>query len=387
MSIQDERELRERLTGLLENVTPKPAPVGRAMRQGNGIRIRRWAGAVTAIAVVAVAAALVPAVVRSLSSTPAAPAHHKVPHYKVTVQPVGTDASHGVIAKGVTNGKRWTVTMQGSASSYNVSASGPFGLSGGMGGGAVPLTGELAGAPANAGGFGSSESSGTLIYGNVATDVTRLIVGLANGEKVTLKPVRWSGVRWIGVVLPQQARITRAVAYSDGRELAYSVPFDGTFLNTWWRPGQPELARIVKKIGSGVVDDVRWHVVAEIGPWGYCYAFGGADVACVSTQSDPQRVSAAKPVAMLPSQPLGNGASLTPFCQVAGVAPDVRRVELTYSDGTSTSFASVAVGGDRLVAFSVPKDATVVGSVEYGAAGQVVGRPRAALWNPPSPKS
>ncbi len=382
MSVQDEHELRERLTGLLGDVTPKPAPVGRAMRQGKGIRMRRWAGAVTAIAVVAVAAALAPAVVRSLSSTPAAPAHHKVPHYRVTVRPVGTDASHGVIAKGVTDGRGWKVIMHGSAASYSVIALGPFGLSGGL---ASEVVG-LGGAPFSAGVLGGSDS-GTLIYGDVAKDVTRLVVGLTNGEQLTLRPVTWSGHRWLGLVLPQQAGMTRAIAYSGSRELSYSVPFDGTFLNRWWRPGQPVPGRVVQKVGAGVVDRIRWQVTAEIGPWGYCYVYGGGNVACMPSQSDPQRVSAAKPLFVLDSNPLGPGGGFTPYCAVATVEQDVRRVELTYSDGSSASFATVAVGGDRLVAFSVPKDATVVSSVEYGAAGQVVGRPRAAIWNGPLEQS
>jgi hypothetical protein len=41
MSVLDERELTERLSGVLDAITPSPAPVGAALRNGKIIRARR----------------------------------------------------------------------------------------------------------------------------------------------------------------------------------------------------------------------------------------------------------------------------------------------------------------------------------------------------------
>jgi hypothetical protein len=382
VSLQDERELRERLTGLLDGVSPHPAPVASAVRRGMAIRIRRWVAAAAALAVIAVGATITPALLHAHPPTPAIGTHHKAPHYRVTVLPLGTDARNGVIGQGITDRKYWKailsttgIAAQGSGSSLRITATWPFGMSGGMGIDAP--TGD----PAAAGVL--SDGGPTLIYGTVSADVTRLAVGLTNGERLSLDLVRSGGLRWYGLVLPQNGGITRAVAYSGNRELGYSVPFDGTDLNAWWRPGQEVPARTIVKVGSGVVDRIRWQVIAEIGPWGYCYVYLDGNV-CLDGTLDPQRASAAKPVSLIQSDLLGTNVSKGPSAVEVGVATDVRRVKLTYSDGSSATFPAVAVGADRVVAYTIPKSASVIGSVEYGADGQVIGSPAAEYWNLPS---
>ena len=85
MSIQDERELRERLGGLLCGIEPSSAPVAGTMRRGKGIRMRRWISAAAGLAVIAAGAVVLPGLLHSHPAGPVAPLH-----YKVTVQPPTT---------------------------------------------------------------------------------------------------------------------------------------------------------------------------------------------------------------------------------------------------------------------------------------------------------
>ena len=55
MSTSAEQELRQRLSAVLDEMTPGPAPVGAVIRRGRAVRRRRIAGA-TAAALAAVAA-------------------------------------------------------------------------------------------------------------------------------------------------------------------------------------------------------------------------------------------------------------------------------------------------------------------------------------------
>jgi hypothetical protein len=53
MSIVDERDLSERLSGVLDAITPSPAPVGATLRNGKLIRARRNIGITAGLAVAA----------------------------------------------------------------------------------------------------------------------------------------------------------------------------------------------------------------------------------------------------------------------------------------------------------------------------------------------
>jgi hypothetical protein len=53
MSIVDERQLNERLSGVLDAITPSPAPVGATLRSGKLIRTRRTIGITAGLAVAA----------------------------------------------------------------------------------------------------------------------------------------------------------------------------------------------------------------------------------------------------------------------------------------------------------------------------------------------
>jgi len=367
MSVQDEHELRARLSSMLDNVEPRPAPVMRTVRRGKGIRMRRWISVAAGLAVIVAGAALLPGFLQARRVAPIGQLR-----YKVTMTPLGRRAHGGVIAAGVTNGHRWQVQLVRSAGGPTVQATGMSGI-------ASTTAPAPVGWPASFEGGSNGSRSDAMIAGTVSAGVTQLDLSLPDGEKVMLTPVRWGGLRWIGVLLPPDVRIVRAVAYAGGRELAYSVPFGATGLDTWWRPGQVGPRRLTRLIGEGRTNGIAWREMAEIGPWGFCYTdSNGSD--CVDSTANPQLVPAGHVIALRECGPLGGGSfSTAPISGLAAAASDVRRVVLRYSDGSSGTFRAVNADG-WLVGYAIPAHLSVVSSVEYGAAGQVVGRTGGAAW-------
>ena len=61
MSIDDERELRQRLGAALDTITPRPAPVDAVVRRGRNVVIRRRAAIAVSLAAVVVVGLAVPA--------------------------------------------------------------------------------------------------------------------------------------------------------------------------------------------------------------------------------------------------------------------------------------------------------------------------------------
>jgi hypothetical protein len=196
---------------------------------------------------------------------------------------------------------------------------------------------------------------------------------------VTLTPVAWEGRRWVGLILPRRLAVVRATAYSGDRELGYAVPFQQTSLNVWWRPGQAGPARVTKVVGSGVLAGVAWKVTAEIGPWGYCYAYQNGSV-CSDSADSPEVVPTSKLIAYMSCGPIKN--STGPYLGIAATRASVAKVVLTYSNGSSASFQTVPVSGGRVLAYVIPKNVSVTSSNEYGAAGQIVGSTSGAAWRP-----
>lgn len=106
MSIQDERDLRDRLGGLLGGIEPRPAPVTAVVRRGRGIRMRRWASVAAGLAVIVAGAIVLPGLLRAGTAAPAAPRP-----YTVTVKVLGLTAPAGVIGEGTIGTSRWRVVI------------------------------------------------------------------------------------------------------------------------------------------------------------------------------------------------------------------------------------------------------------------------------------
>jgi hypothetical protein len=368
VSIQEEHELRNRLEALLYSVEPGPAPVAGVMRQGKGIRTRRWISAAAGVAVLAVCAVVLPGVLRGQPAAPLAPQH-----YKVTVIPVRPGSRPGLIGQGITDGHRWTAIM---------TAAGSEGVM--LTGRGVPavvsyqsLAEEFAANPAS---LMTSGSGGPVLeFGTVQTDVTRVAIKLPDGEVLNLAPVSWRGRSWVAVQLPAGVRIVRAVLYTSRGELAYAVPFRDTELDIWWQPGQVGPARLTKTIGSGVVDGQPWRAAADIGPWGYCYTLtAGTD--CIDTDVSPELLPARTLVSPMICGSIASAGASAPKAGFGAAAPAVARVVLRYSGGGTAAFPTVVVGGGRMFGYSIPGGHKVTGSREYRANGQLLGSTGSAAW-------
>ncbi|MGO8956207.1 MAG: hypothetical protein ACLQFR_02350 [Streptosporangiaceae bacterium] len=370
MSIQDERDLRDRLTGLLDSLDPSPAPVARVMSRGKGIRMRRWISVAAGLAVIAAGASLLPGFLQQ-TPLPSAPMH-----YKVTVQPLGKHARGGVIAAGVTDGKHWRVVLSGSHGTVMTTVKG-MPLMGGGSQGPV-ATGWPAAFESESGGPGTGAA---IISSIVSRTVTSIGISLPDGEVLSLKPVSWGGHRWVAVVLPSGVRIVRATAYSGGRELAYSVPFGDVGLNVWWLPGQVGPARLTRTIGSGVVDGVSWVARANIGPWGYCYTYASGNV-CIDSRTNPQVAPAGHLVSYLTCGPLdsGDGQSTGASSGIATAALSVRKVVLKFADGTTESFPAIEINGSRVFGYAIPSHRKLEQALAYGQGGVLLGSTPVAGW-------
>jgi hypothetical protein len=91
MSVVDERDLGERLSGALDAITPSPAPLGDARRRGKLIRARRNIAITAGLAVTAGLVVAVPGLVRQ----PAHPGGSPV-RPTVMVRQLCPSVSHGV---------------------------------------------------------------------------------------------------------------------------------------------------------------------------------------------------------------------------------------------------------------------------------------------------
>ena len=107
MSTSAEQELRQRLSAVLDEMTPGPAPVGAVIRRGRGVRRRRIAGA--AAAALAAAAAVAGFSWLGLRLPSQAPVAPRPP--VVTVVRPGPGAPAGLIASGTVGRERWSARV------------------------------------------------------------------------------------------------------------------------------------------------------------------------------------------------------------------------------------------------------------------------------------
>jgi hypothetical protein len=113
MTIDDERELRERLDSVLEAVAPSPPPVAAALRRGRTIRARRRVGAIAGLAAAIGIALAAPGLVHQIVRQPSQISNER--RWVVTVYPPGPHPAPGLIAWGTINGKRWDISVTSSS--------------------------------------------------------------------------------------------------------------------------------------------------------------------------------------------------------------------------------------------------------------------------------
>lgn len=360
MSIDDERDLYQRLDGAVEAITPRPAPVDGVMRHGRVIRWRRRAVAVAGVAVVAAGAVAVPSIRHAASEKPA------TPRYTVTVRPPGPHSPPGLIASGTVNGKHWQVTV-GRPGAGGAGSGQQFAVISGPAFGPEPLTSsgpaavsdrtEPVSFTALSGGTNQAQ------FGAVGPDVSYVTVRLGNGTLLTLQPAMVWGVREVAFAAPVGAEITEATAYSRHGVIATAIPFDqpgqmATF-SAWLRPGQHGLSRASGRIASGVVSGRAWSVTAYLGPWGICVDSSTAGGYCTTTAS-------------------GLGTSLlframgTPGVAGGTASAAVTRVVAYPPGGAVVQTRPVTVGGQKFFAFPLVHGDKAVRWKAYDRAGNVV---------------
>src|SRR5450755_1142419 len=350
MSSDNEREIRDRLGGALDTVTPATPPVSAVIRQGGNIRARRRIGVAAGLAVVIGLGVALPGIIRQVSPPPAAPTHERV-----TVSPPGQGAPPGLIATGIINGRRWQARLQESGGSPVVTVSG------------TPPTQLLAGAdgdPANLSSVGGPST--TTLVGTVRRDITELAVQLPGGPVLDLHPVAWHGQRWVAVMFPRRLGIDGIAAYARHGEVAYAVPFDRYEPVGWLKPGAQGPARATVKFGSGVAGGQAWSAIAAVGPWGRCFE-GGPGRICVPGLSS--LLSKGQLTSQMECGPFTGGTTFF----TGAAAPTVRSLRLRMSDGSSIRVRPVTVGRSKNFAFTVSQGVRFTRWTAYDASGQQLG--------------
>jgi hypothetical protein len=361
MSADDERELRRRLGGVLEAVSPSPAPVEATVRRGRLIRLRRQLSVAIGLAVVVGVAVGVPGLVRPVSPQP-----ESAGQPRVTVDQLGPRAAGGVIGSGTINGRRWRLVVREQGSGRARASNLCFVASGAVSAGAAcyGATSAIGGASDPVAFNSIGDGRAEVLFGEVASGVTRVTVTLAGGTVLQLRPTEAYSQRYVAFAIPLPLVIDRVIAYAGRGEISHAVPFnsaDGDTVAAWLGPGQQGPPRVSRVVGSGSTDGKSWSQTVHAGPWGYC--FTGVLGGCfdVVDRSFRDRVAS--------YTGLGSGGTNWAF-GTAGAAVSYVRVSL--SGGHSVRARTFDVGGPRFFAFAIPAGERLVRVGWYTASGHQV---------------
>jgi hypothetical protein len=355
MSTHNEPDLIERLDRALDAITPRPAPVAEAVRQGRAIRTRRRMSAAAGLAVVAAAGVAAPLLLhRPPSPRPAAET--------VTVYPPGPGSPTGLIASGTVGSHRWRVSTDRPGSAVAGRGNQCFTALGVLGCG--PVSHASQSAPVEL--TGTSAGGMMAEYGPVALDVSYLTVRLATGQLLTLHPATVFGTRYVAFAAPLHLAVQRVTAYSRHGELTTAVPFNApagpAVVNLWLAPGQPGLPRATRLVGSGTSAGSAWSVTGYLGPWGACVASRGGGAITSSC------IGARPP---LGTSVLGWSAG-APRVVYGSAAASVAHVLVTLASGRTIRVPAVQVGSQKFFAFALAPGQHAVGWHTYNAARQPV---------------
>ncbi|HTW03335.1 MAG TPA: hypothetical protein VMF87_23735 [Streptosporangiaceae bacterium] len=367
MSADEERELRRRLGGVLEAVSPSPAPVEATVRRGRLIRLRRQLSVAVGLAVVVGVAVGVPGLLRPVSPEPQGAGQPKV-----TVDQLGPHAAKGVIGSGTINGRRWRLVVQEQGSGGTKASNECFVASGAVSAAAAcyPANSALGGASDPVAFDSNGGGRSQVQYGEVAAGVTRLTVTLAGGTVLQLRPTEAYGQRYVAFAIPLPLVIDRVVAYGNRGEISHAVPFNtaaGDSIAAWLGPGQQGPSRVSRVVGSGSTDGKSWSQTVHAGPWGYC--FSGVVGGCFDTvdRSFGDRVAS--------FTGLGGGGTNWAFGTASAAVSYVR---VSLSGGPSVRARTFDVGGPRFFAFAIPSGERLVSVGFYTASGHEVSSESAA---------
>lgn len=355
MSTDHEREIRDRLGGALETITPPSPPVDAVVRQGRTIRMRRRAVVAAGLAVVVGLGIALPGLVGHVHAAP--PVR---PSYRITVNPT-RDTPRKLTFSGAINGQPWRFDVDWNRG--NVVQSGPRAVQNVMGN--MSLDGQPG--SFDEAGSGSGADARLIVVGRVRGDVSYLALNEPDGRVVYVSPVPWHGQRWIGVAIPARLRPRSVVAYSDRGELAYAVPFTDSTVNVWLKPGQRGPARQTARIATGVLDGKRWSYEGYAGPWGVCFRTSVGNGSCL--QAYGSRLRPGHFISWLVCGSFEDAGSQLWNGQAAS---DVSYLRFRLSDGSVQRVVPVSLAGYRYFALAFDGHRHLTGWTAYGASGQVL---------------
>ncbi|HYB48518.1 MAG TPA: hypothetical protein VED20_14395 [Streptosporangiaceae bacterium] len=361
MTATEDRELRRAMHGLLEDVSPKPAPLEQIVRRGASIRLRRAGAAVGGLALAGLVAV-----------TTLALAGGRHPPSPATV-PQGPVVPGGVIAQGVADGHPWRLAIQ------DIADPGYPCLPG------ITINGTDADwvypDPGNEGavalgralpGFGfafiqlPAGINGVTVDGRYVPAVTVAACGaryhiagfaysLAEPLRVTVTnpPPGWPAV------------ITMPLVSTQPPSPATTPENPGLWIVTTSVQGR-EASGI---LASGYLSGQEWLIWLTMGAGGDCYAFNGAgnqmgSCGPMSTPAGPETIVA------LPLGFPSPGSGATGYA--VQVSPGTVHLKAVLSDGSVELVTPRVVDGRKYAAFIVPNPLRLSRLIWLDARGRVI---------------
>lgn len=339
-------DVRDRIGAALDQIIPPPAPVLAVMRRGRRVRVRRRAGLAVGLAVVLLAIVITPRLVHHLGLPPSPSPAAEQP--KLTIEPVGPEAVRGLIAQGTINGSPWTIRLARMGKRLCIEASDGPGMACQR-----PGAFRTSGAPVSLQGGG--DVSRYFLAGPVASTVRQVRLVLSDRAVLRVDSVRYGRQRWIGMEMPGELRIMKAIAYSVHGEVGHAIPFYEsragipTFVD-WQRPGETGQPRITRRVGSGLSAGQRWSATEHTGPWGYCMT---VLLAGQNQGTDCTSEFSAEGNGMTSSSGSESTSGNLPWWFVGAVPTSVRYLEFAISDGRTIRVRAVAAGMESFYAFAL----------------------------------
>lgn len=338
---------------------------------------------VLAVAVVVVAGAAVGAAATGLGqlhrhySAPVTPVpHHRQRFPVLRVFKLADRARDGVIAEGTSKGQGWNATWRIWINAHTGK------VYAGLVGFRRWTVGTLSKSE-HVAGIGTYHAANIEAWGGyyavVAPNVTRIVVTLNTGQKLTEHPVAAAGHRWVGILPPMDLEVTTETAYSGRTELGHMVNFNGVPI-TWLKPRQNGPPVQSRRVGAGTVpihSRRRWSAVVQGGPWGYCMSLTGYQTLGIWADciTPAQAAEAGVKAATGTIWPRGLARWL-----IGTARPSVAYLKLDLADGTTIHAPTVAVDGQLFYAVAIVRSQIVVSWGAYDPAGHKlyggVGAPR-----------
>ena len=376
------RQVLREETSQIENV---PAPVDAILRRGRAIRARRRGAAISCVAVLAIAVAVTAG--RQAFGPPGGPAPVALPGHlrghAVTLNVPDPRAPGGVFASGTADGAPWRLAVR------NMAGPAPWCLPAVMLNsrdgdvlfyqpGLRPLISNTAFLTNPHGQPGTGYA-----FAEVGSGVTRLIVTLRDGTRLTVRPVavRLCGQRFhlAGFGYPA-AGVGQIAAYLGSRATFSYHPSARLFGPRASAPGAfaaPGLWYNTKSdgsaangpIGSGQAGGANWRLSMSLGAGGQCYtgyAGSGGSHGSAEECLPVQAPSAGVALSWVPLPP--TAAGLTGYAGL--VSPRTGYVIARLSDGTARKLTPIDMGGRKYFGLAVDQEARLARVTMYDTAGR-----------------